>query len=139
MSRIVAIDYGLKRTGIAVTDPEKIIASPLETVPTERLPDFLRQYHQSEQIERMVVGMPKNLQGGDTDATKPVEAFVAQLQRQFPEIEVDLMDERFTSKMALDAMITGGMKKKDRQKKENVDKISAAILLQAYMERHHQR
>ena len=134
MGRIVAIDYGLKRTGVAATDPQKIIASPLETVPTRDLFDFLRRYHQSEQIERIVVGMPKNLQGGDTDATKPVEAFVQKLRRQFPEIEISLIDERFTSKMALDAMIAGGMKKKDRQKKENVDKISAAILLQSYME-----
>ena len=134
MGRIIAIDYGLKRTGIAATDPEKIIASPLETVPTKELFDFLQRYHRSEQIERIVVGMPKNLKGGDTDATKPVEAFVSKLERQFPEIEVSLIDERFTSKMALDAMIEGGMKKKDRQKKENVDKISAAILLQSYME-----
>ena len=134
MGRIIAIDYGLKRTGIAVTDPQKIIASPLQTVPTKELFDFLQRYHQSEQIERIVVGMPKNLKGGDTDATKPVEAFVSKLKRQFPEIEVSLIDERFTSKMALDAMIEGGMKKKDRQKKENVDKISAAILLQSYME-----
>lgn len=134
MGRIVAIDYGLKRTGIATTDPQKIIASPLETVPTSELLEFLRQYHQTEQIEKIVVGMPKNLQGEDTDATKPVEAFVSKLERQFPKIEVSLIDERFTSKMALDAMIAGGMKKKDRQKKENVDKISAAILLQSYMD-----
>ena len=134
MGRIVAIDYGLKRTGIATTDPQKIIASPLETVPTSELLEFLRRYHQTEQIEKIVVGMPKNLQGEDTDATKPVEAFVSKLERQFPKIEVSLIDERFTSKMALDAMIAGGMKKKDRQKKENVDKISAAILLQSYMD-----
>ena len=134
LPRILAIDYGAKRTGLAVTDPSKIIASALETVPTEKLLDFLKKYAQNEVIEAFVVGMPKNLDGTSTDGTAYVERFIVELKAAFTEIPVHLHDERFTSKMAVQAMISGGMKKKDRQIKGNIDKISAVIILQSFME-----
>ena len=134
MPRILAIDYGAKRTGLAVTDPSKIIASALETVPTEKLLDFLKKYAQDEVIEAFVVGMPKNLDGTSTDGTAYVERFIVELKANFSEIPVYMHDERFTSKMAVQTMITGGMKKKDRQIKGNIDKISAVIILQSFME-----
>ena len=134
MPRILAIDYGAKRTGLAVTDPSKIIASALETVPTEKLLGFLKKYAQNEPIEAFVVGMPKNLDGTSTDGTAYVERFIVELKGIFPVIPVHLHDERFTSKMAVQAMISGGMKKKDRQIKGNIDKISAVIILQSFME-----
>ena len=134
MPRILAIDYGAKRTGLAVTDPSQIIASALETVPTEKLLEFLKKYAQNEPIEAFVVGMPKNLNGTSTDGTAYVERFIIELKAAFPEIPVHLHDERFTSKMAVQTMIAGGMKKKDRQIKGNIDKISAVIILQSFME-----
>jgi len=134
MPRILAIDYGAKRTGLAVTDPNKIIASALETVPTEKLLEFLKKYAQIEPIEAFVVGMPKNLDGTSTDGTAYVERFIVELKTAFTEIPVHLHDERFTSKMAVQTMIAGGMKKKDRQIKGNIDKISAVIILQSFME-----
>jgi putative Holliday junction resolvase len=134
MPRILAIDYGAKRTGLAVTDPSQIIASALETVPTEKLLEFLKKYAQNEPIEAFVVGMPKNLNGTSTDGTAYVERFIIELKAAFSEIPVHLHDERFTSKMAVQTMIAGGMKKKDRQIKGNIDKISAVIILQSFME-----
>jgi putative Holliday junction resolvase len=134
MPRILAIDYGAKRTGLAVTDPSKIIASALETVPTENLLAYLKKYTQNEAVEAFVVGMPKNLDGTTTDGTPYVERFVVELKNIFPEIPIHLHDERFTSKMAMQTMIAGGMKKKDRQIKGNIDKISAVIILQSFME-----
>ncbi len=134
MPRILAIDYGAKRTGLAVTDPNKIIASALETVLTQNLLEFLKKYAQNELIEAFVVGMPKNLDGTSTDGTAYVERFIIELKATFTEIPVHLHDERFTSKMAVQTMIAGGMKKKDRQIKGNVDKISAVIILQSFME-----
>jgi len=134
MSRLVAIDYGRKRTGIAVTDPLQIIASPLDTVPTHTVLDFLKRYNATEGIEAFVLGMPLKLDNSDTDVTADVRAFAKRLGQHFPGKSIHLHDERFTSKLAMNAMISGGMKKKDRQKKENVDKVSAAILLQSYME-----
>jgi putative Holliday junction resolvase len=134
MPRILAIDYGAKRTGLAVTDPSKIIASALETVPTENLLAYLKKYTQIEAVEAFVVGMPKNLDGTTTDGTPYVERFVVELKNIFPEIPIHLHDERFTSKMAMQTMIAGGMKKKDRQIKGNIDKISAVIILQSFME-----
>ncbi len=133
MGRIVAIDYGTKRVGIATTDPLQMIASPLDTVHSKDVINFLKEYNAREEIEAFVVGMPKNLQNEDTNATIHVKQFVVVLKKTFPEKEVHLMDERFTSKMALQAMITGGTKKKDRAKKENLDKISATIILQSYL------
>lgn len=134
MPRILAIDYGAKRTGLAVTDPSKIIASALETVLTDKLLEYLKKYTQTEAVEAFVVGMPKNLNGTSTDGTAYVERFVIELKNIFPETPIHLHDERFTSKMAVQTMIAGGMKKKDRQIKGNVDKISAVIILQSFME-----
>lgn len=134
MPRILAIDYGAKRTGLAVTDPSKIIASALETVPTDKLLEYLKKYTQTEAVEAFVVGMPKNLDGTTTDGTAYVERFVIELKNIFPEIPIHLHDERFTSKMAMQTMIAGGMKKKDRRVKGNIDKISAVIILQSFME-----
>jgi putative Holliday junction resolvase len=133
MGRIVAIDYGTKRVGIATTDPLQMIASPLDTVHAKDVINFLKDYSAKEAIESFVVGMPKNLQNEDTNATIHVRQFVVVLKRTFPEHEVHLVDERFTSKMALQTMIAGGTKKKDRAKKENLDKISATIILQSYL------
>lgn len=134
MSRILAIDFGNKRTGIAVTDPLQIIASPLETVPTHTLIEYLKAYFLSEDVEKIVLGYPTNLRNEDTDMTAPVKGFKKRLEKEFPDKSIHLHDERFTSKMALNAMITGGMKKKDRRIKGNVDRISATIILQSYLE-----
>lgn len=133
MPRILAIDYGAKRTGLAVSDPLKIIASALETVPSETLIEYLKKYMQSEEVETFVVGMPKNLDGSDTHGTSYVNRLLEELKTHFPNIPVHLADERFTSKIAVQTMIAGGMKKKDRQVKGNIDKISAVIILQGFM------
>lgn len=133
MPRLLAIDYGAKRTGIAVSDPLQIIASALETVPSNTLIDYLKKYIQSEPVEAFIVGMPKNLDGSETDGTAYVKRLLEELKTNFPTIPVHLQDERFTSKMAVQTMIAGGMKKKDRQIKGNVDKISAVIILQGFM------
>jgi len=135
MGRILAIDYGLKRTGLAVTDPLKIIASPLETISTDGLINWIKKYIMSEQVEQIVVGMPVKLDLSATDTTEPAKKLVAILEATFPDIPVAKEDERFTSKIALQTMIAGGMKKKDRRDKANVDKISAAIILQSYLGR----
>lgn len=133
MPRLLAIDYGAKRTGIAVSDPLKIIASALETVPSNTLIEYLKKYIQSESVEAFIVGMPKNLDGSETDGTVYVKRLLEELKTNFPTIPVHLQDERFTSKMAVQTMIAGGMKKKDRQVKGNIDKISAVIILQGFM------
>ncbi|ATL47625.1 Holliday junction resolvase RuvX [Chitinophaga caeni] len=134
MGRILAIDYGRKRTGLAVTDPLKIIASGLTTVPSHTLVQYLKQYTSQESVELFLVGEPKNLDGGTTDATVFVEQCVNLLTKHFPSIPIKLMDERFTSKMAFRSMIDSGMKKKDRQNKGLIDEISATILLQEYLQ-----
>ena len=129
----MAIDYGKKRTGIAVTDPLRIIATPLDTISTPVLLQFLAQYLQKESVDEFVVGMPKTLLNQDSETAPLVRAFVSELKKKFPEKTVHLADERFTSSMAKRAMIDGGMKKKNRQVKGNVDKISATIILQSFM------
>ncbi|MBX2842263.1 MAG: Holliday junction resolvase RuvX [Flammeovirgaceae bacterium] len=134
MGRILAIDYGGKRVGLAVTDELKIIANALETIPQNEVLDYIKRYVAKENVEALVLGMPKNLNNTSTDATKMVEKFHLLLQKEFPNKEIHLVDERFTSKMAVSAMVTGGMKKKDRRKKENIDKISATIILQSFLE-----
>ena len=134
MPRTPAIDYGAKRTGLAVTDPLGIIASPLEFVATHELEKYLTDYFEKEDVERVVIGMPKKIDGSATNATQLVEAFINRFRKVFPTKELILHDERFTSKMALDAMISGGAKKKDRREKGNIDKISATIILQSYLE-----
>lgn len=133
MGRIMAIDYGLKRTGIAVSDPLRIIATPLETVSSTELLTFLKSYLNKEVVDEFVVGMPKTLLNEDSEIAPLVRKFVEELKKTFPERPVHLADERFTSSMAQKAMIQGGMKKKDRQVKGNVDKISATIILQGFM------
>ena len=136
MARIIGIDYGCKRTGIAVTDPLKIIASGLETVPSGEVETWLERYIAIEPVERMVVGCPTMLDGSESDTmTRFVQPFVNRLRKRFPSVTIDMLDERFTSKLAVRAMIDGGMKKKDRRNKANIDKISATILLQEYLEK----
>jgi putative Holliday junction resolvase len=135
LSRILAIDYGLKRTGIAVTDPFQIIANALTTVETPRLFSFLKDYFNKEAVELIIIGEPKNLDDSDTHATPHVRKAIARLQKEFPAIPVLPVDERYTSKMASRAMIDMGMKKKQRRDKGMVDRIAATILLQEYLER----
>ncbi len=134
MARILAIDYGMKRTGIAVTDPMRIIATALTTVESEKLLNFLRDYFQKEPVDQLVVGMPKRLSNEDTDMTPHVRQLVERLTRNFPDKPVALIDERFTSSIAMQTMIDGGMKKKDRRVRGNVDKISATLILQSFLE-----
>lgn len=134
MSRIVAIDYGRKRTGIAVTDPMQIIANGLTTVPTHKLVDFLLDYVGREKVERIVVGHPKQMNNEDSESMRYIVPFLNRLKKVLPEIPVELVDERFTSVLAHQAMIDGGLKKKARQNKALVDEISATIILQSYLE-----
>jgi putative holliday junction resolvase len=134
MGRILAIDYGIKRTGIAVTDPLRIIATPLDTVLTADLFEFLKSYLKKETVDEFVVGMPKTLRNEDSETAPLVRLFVDELKKLFPEKKVNLTDERFTSAIAKRAMIEGGMKKSDRRDKANVDKISATIILQSFLE-----
>ena len=131
----MAIDYGLKRTGLAVTDSLRIIATPLETVLTKDLIEFLTRYLQKESVDEFVVGMPKNLKSEDSEIAPAVRAFISVLAKTFPDKRIHEADERFTSSMAMKAMIEGGMKKKDRQVKVNVDRISATIILQSFLDR----
>ncbi|GAB3019325.1 Holliday junction resolvase RuvX [Cyclobacterium sediminis] len=136
MGRVLAIDLGTKRTGLAVTDPLVIVASPLETIPTHQLLDYLKRYTKIEEVSTIVLGWPKSLDGTDTNMTRPVISLEKKLKKTFPEINVELVDERFTSKMAMQSMINMGSKKKDRKEKAgNLDKISAAIILQTYLDR----
>ena len=130
----MAIDYGTKRCGVAVTDPLQIISSGLTTVHSKEIITFLQEYFQKEEIETLVVGEPKKLNGQPTDATVHVEAFITKLKKEFPGLKIERVDERFTSKMAFQTMIDSGLKKKARRNKELVDEISATIILQSYME-----
>ena len=133
MARIIALDYGLRKTGIAVTDPLQIIATPLETVPTDSLMEYLKKYFASEEVEHVVIGMPVNLEGEDTHSTEEVRNFIEKFKKTFLGKNITTIDERFTSKLAFDAMLKGGMKKKQRSIKENIDKLSATIILQDYL------
>ena len=134
MGRILAIDYGNKRSGIAVTDPLKLIATRLETVNTDKLWEYLAEYFRKEEIERLVIGYPRQMNNQASDAVRYVNPFVKRFQKIYPEIPVELVDERFTSKLAFRAMIDGGLKKKARQDKAMVDAVSATIILQTYLE-----
>jgi putative Holliday junction resolvase len=134
MGRILAIDYGLKRTGLAVTDPLRIIATGLETVETSGLIAFLTNYFLKEQVDEVVIGMPKRLNNEDSEIAPQVRKFVDQFKTAFAAKPIFLADERFTSVLAQRSMIDGGMKKKDRQVKGNVDKISATLILQSFLE-----
>jgi putative Holliday junction resolvase len=135
LPRILAIDYGLKRTGIAVTDPLQIIATGLTTVESKQLIPFLKDYFSREQVELIIIGEPKNMDDSDTHATPLVEKCIKDLQKHFPAMPVTKVDERFTSKMAKDSMIEMGLKKKARRNKALVDEIAATILLQEYLQR----
>ena len=133
MGRLLSIDYGRKRTGLAVTDPLQIIATPLTTVPTHQLISYLTTYCQQEEVEKFILGYPIRLDGSDTDTTSEVRTLAKQLEKKFVGKIVDLHDERFTTQLALEAMIAGGTSKKYRRQKENIDKISATIILQSYL------
>ncbi|MCL6524670.1 MAG: Holliday junction resolvase RuvX [Thermoflavifilum sp.] len=133
MGRILAIDYGKKRTGLAVTDPLKIIATGLTTVASHELIPWLKRYMQTEVVEKIIIGMPLDLQGRDTDATPWVREMIRILHKHFPHIGIEAIDERLTSKMANRTLIESGLKKQARQNKALVDEVSATILLQGYL------
>jgi RNAse H-fold protein YqgF len=135
MERMIGIDYGRKRVGLAVSDPLGIFASPLETVPAAKIIDYLLNFARRETVSRFVVGYPMNMDNTPSEAAADVRAFLKNLAKAFPDTPVILEDERFTSVLAHRAMIDGGMKAKDRRDKNSVDKISAAIILQSYLDR----
>ena len=135
MSRILAIDYGIKRTGIAVTDELQIIASGLTTIPSETAIDFLIDYFSKENVSKVLIGEPKQMNGDPSESTPIIEKFVTAFKTAFPEMQIVRVDERFTSKMAFKTLIESGLKKKQRQNKGLVDEIAATILLQDYMTR----
>lgn len=134
MGRILAIDYGQKRVGLAVSDPLQIIANKLTTVRTHDLMDFLSNYFLTEQVDVVVVGYPVTLQNEASESVRYINPFLKQFQKKFPDIKLEQFDERFTSKMAFQTMIDAGLKRKDRQDKALVDAVSATIILQGYME-----
>lgn len=135
MERIIGIDYGRRRVGIAVSDPLFVFASPLETVDGAKIIEYLKNYAQKETVTQFVVGYPMNLDNTPSEAAADVDIFLKQLGKAFPGVPVALEDERFTSVLAHRAMIDGGMKAKDRRNKASVDKISAAIILQSYLDK----
>ena len=134
MARILAIDYGGKRTGLAVTDPMQIIATGLSTIDSKELIPYLKEYFVTQSVELIIIGLPKNWDESDTHGTPLVEAAIKKLKKEFPLIPLKTVDERYTSKMAKDAMLQMGMKKKDRRIKGNVDIIAATIILQEYLQ-----
>ena len=135
MSRILAIDYGIKRTGIAITDELQIIASGLTTIPSETAIAFLTAYFSKENVSKVIIGEPKQMNGKPSESTPIIEKFVTDFKLVFPEMKIERVDERFTSKMAFQTMIDSGLKKKQRQNKGLVDEIAATILLQDYLTR----
>ena len=134
MGRVMAIDYGAKRTGIAVTDPMQIIATGLTTIPSQTIVDFLKEYFKTETVELILIGLPTNWDDTATHGTKPAQDAYNRLVKNFPNIPIKQVDERYTSKLAKNAMIEMGMKKKNRQQKENLDVIAATIILQEYLQ-----
>lgn len=135
MDRILGIDYGRARVGVAQSDPLQLFASPLETVPAAKIIEYLQKIASAEKVVRFVVGYPMNLDGRPSEAAADVDAFLVRLREAFPDVPVELEDERFTSVLAHRAMIDGGMKKSQRRDKASVDRISAAIILQSYLDR----
>ena len=133
MARILSIDYGLKRTGIAVTDDFQIIASGLTTIPSAELISFLKNYFSKENVETVIIGEPKQMNGLPSESTEIIEKFIVQFHTEFPTMKMERVDERFTSKMAFQTMIDSGLKKKQRQNKGLIDEIAATILLQDYL------
>lgn len=134
MARIIALDYGKKRTGIAATDPLQIIAQAIDTVDTGELIGYLKKYFLAEDVEKVIIGYPLNFDDSPTDATPLVEKFIPKFQHVFPHIPIEKADERMTSKMASQAISQMGLRKKQREKKELIDAVSAAIILQEYLE-----
>ncbi len=134
MGRIIAIDYGKKRTGIAVTDPLRLISNNLTTVPSEEIYDFLAGYFSEEEVDIIVVGYPKQMNNKPSESVIYINPFIKKLEIMFPDKEIVLMDERFTSKIAFNSMIEGGLKKKKRRDKGLVDKLSANLILQSYLD-----
>jgi putative Holliday junction resolvase len=137
MPRILSIDYGSKRTGLAVTDPLKIIASGLTGLHTKDLEIYLTNYFKTEEVELVIIGHPTNWDDSDTHATPLVQAFINRFEKIFPAIPIIKVDERYTSKLASQSMVASGMKKKDRQNKHLVDEIAATIMLQEYLQNQH--
>lgn len=133
--RIMALDYGKKRTGIAVTDPLKIIASGLCTQPTPAVLDYLERYQREEPIEKIIIGQPRRMDHSFSQIEEEILEFIGKLKARFPGLAVERQDERFTSKMAVDAMVRGGMKKKKRRDKAQIDQMSATLILQSYLSR----
>jgi len=133
MSRIIAIDYGKKRTGIAVTDPLRIIASGLKTVATKEIFPFLEDYFSTENVAIALIGKPKQMDGTLSESNEIIEQFASQFQKKFPNVKIERVDERFTSKIASKVLVESGLKKKKRQDKSLIDTISATIMLQDYL------
>ena len=134
MGRVIAIDYGKKRTGIAVTDPLRLISNNLATVPSQEIYDFLTGYFSEEEVDVIVVGYPKKMNNEPSESVIYINPFIKKLEILFPDKEIVLMDERFTSKIAFQSMIEGNLKKKERRNKELIDKISANLILQSYLD-----
>lgn len=135
VGRILAIDYGKKRVGIAVTDPFQIIANRLTTILTQEIWVFLKEYFAKENVEKVIVGYPMQMNNQPSEAVKYINPFLRKFQKDYPDMPLEQVDERFTSKMAFQTMIDAGLKKKDRQNKETIDAVSATIILQSYLER----
>ena len=136
MPRILAIDFGIKRTGIAITDDFQIIASGLTTIPSETAITFLKDYFSKENVEKVIIGEPKQMNGQPSESAEMIEKFVFKFQKEFPKMQLERVDERYTSKMAFQTMIDSGLKKKQRQNKALIDEIAATILLQDYLLRY---
>jgi len=139
MARILAIDYGKKRVGLAVSDPGKIIANQLKTVPTHEIWNFFRDYFMTEEVDEVVIGYPRKMNNQASEAVSYLNPFIRRFKKEYPNMHIELADERFTSKLAFQAMIDGGLKKKARREKARVDAISATIILQSYMEQKRNR
>lgn len=135
MGRLLGLDYGTKRIGVAETDDLQIISSPLTTIHSKDIVAFITEYHTKNPLEAIVIGEPKNLDTSETDASKKVKEFITFMTRKFPQIKIEVVDERFTSKMAAQSMVMAGVKKKKRQEKGSLDKVSAAIILQSFIDR----
>lgn len=134
MGRIIGIDYGLKRIGLAVTDPMQMFASPLTTVNAPDFENFIKNYLERNEVEAFVIGYPVQMNNNPSASVSYINPFIKKLKKTYPEIHIYLADERFTSKMAVRVMIEGGVKKKDRQNKSMIDKISASIILQSFLD-----
>ncbi|MCO6163205.1 Holliday junction resolvase RuvX [Flavobacterium sp. NRK F7] len=133
MARILAIDYGLKRTGIAITDEMQLIASGLTTIPSETVLVFLKDYFSKEKVEKVIIGEPKQMDGTPSESAVIIEKFILLFQKEFPQMLLDRVDERFTSKMAFQTMLDSGLKKNQRKNKALIDEIAATIMLQDYL------